>query len=153
MRKNKFTKINQRYKKYICCIHNTEDMWYDYAHWHLTNEGEIKTEKERVESLSFLIRWYERILKRVEHFPKPYQSWILIEDQLKNCHYDAVYLHTENPNQDNFPDRFDSVVWDVPVPDRWKDIFDLNLYRFGKIEFDGELKYYLIRKEFCYMNT
>lgn len=148
MRKRKFIKINQGYKKYVF-IRDSEDVVYDYAHWHLTIEGEIKTEKERVESLHMLIRWYERILQRAERFPKPYQSWILIEDRLENCHYDAIYFHTQNPNSDNFPDRFEYVIWDIPVPDRWKNVFDLNLYRFGKVELDDEIKYFLIRKEFC----
>jgi hypothetical protein len=45
---------------------------------------------------------------------RPWQSWILVD--LDNPLEDSVYLHTPNPNRDNFPYPFDEVTWGAEPP-------------------------------------
>ncbi|WP_142288253.1 hypothetical protein [Bacillus sp. EAC] len=43
---------------------------------------------------------YDKLLKELESFQKPYQSWICIHEE--DTGSDAVYIHTPNPIDDYF---------------------------------------------------
>lgn len=72
---------------------------------------------------------YQLLLKKLEAFDKPYQSWISI--YLEDAGLDAVFIHTPNENADNFPARFDNIDWDSPIPAPYKDLIDLTLFNVG----------------------
>jgi hypothetical protein len=59
---------------------------------------------------------------------------------------DAVYLHTPNPNHENFPYRFEGVVWGA-VPPTWLAEFVTEEMEVGRSEYDGVLHWIRYRSQ------
>ncbi|WP_197229939.1 hypothetical protein [Lysinibacillus sphaericus] len=57
------------------------------------------------------------------------QSWVGLVD--KDAGLDAVYIHTPNPNDDNFPLKLENIKWDCPIPKEYKDLINLNEFNVG----------------------
>jgi hypothetical protein len=53
---------------------------------------------------------------------------------------DVVYIHTPNPNDDNFPIKLVNVNWNPTIPIAYKDLIDLDEFNVGydpAFEFGG----------------
>lgn len=91
------------------------ESWFDIWHTHLDFFGigniSLKLRKEHIKAHLAL---YRNILIKLDSLEKPYQSWILLNDQ--DAGLDAVYIHTPNPNSDNFPLKIDNIVWNCNIP-------------------------------------
>jgi|PlaIllAssembly_1097288.scaffolds.fasta_scaffold119499_1 hypothetical protein len=73
--------------------------WYDFSHVHPSLEGiENRNLKAIIEIERFIGIKLE--LRKLEH-----QRWIQID--LNNSDYDAVFVHTKNPNRDDYPVEFE----------------------------------------------
>lgn len=79
-----------------------ESSWFDLWHAH--------TECENVEGFSWnkraicvqeFIELYRYFQTQLVNYPKPFQLWIEIWEN--DSAEDAVYIHTRNPNSNNFP--------------------------------------------------
>ncbi len=82
-----------------------KDSWFDLWHTHLDWGGEgNKNWKLREGYLKALLNLYRLICERLKTYPFPYQIWISIYED--DSSQDAVYIHTKNPNSDNFPLTF-----------------------------------------------
>lgn len=76
--------------------------WFDLWHTHFDWEGDgNKSWKKRVAYLEELLKQYQSLKKKLSTYPKEYQLWIAIYEL--DSSQDAVYIHTKNPNADNFP--------------------------------------------------
>ena len=107
--------------------------WYDYMHWHVDWQGLGNLRwRERREHLSALFTMFRRLLADVKHWDTAHQEWLQID--AFDGSQDAVYLHTPNPNGDNFPNEFAGVVWDAPVPDRLREFLTDSSWQFGRID-------------------
>lgn len=107
--------------------------WYDHMHWHVDWQGLGNLRwRERREHLQALVTTFRRLLTDVHDWPTPHQVWLQID--AFDSSQDAVYLHTPNPNSDNFPNHFDNVVWDAPVPDCLRDLLDDPSWQFGRLD-------------------
>lgn len=60
---------------------------------------------------------------------------------------DAVYIHTPNPNGDNFPRKLASIDWHYKLPDTFKDLIDLNQFNVGYYKSDDGNLYFIQSKE------
>lgn len=80
--------------------------WFDLWHTHSDWQGEAQNNLEkRIASIKKLITLYEQFRQKLKTYPRPFQLWIEIwEDDSSE---DAVYIHTANPNNDNFPIRLE----------------------------------------------
>lgn len=58
---------------------------------------------------------------------------------------DAVYLHTRNPNEDNFPYQFEGVTWGANVPERLRDFITDPSWEFGRGEDPSYTTYFVVR--------
>lgn len=106
---------------------------YDYMHWHVDWRGLGNLSwRERREHLSALFTLFTRLLAETSDWSTPHQAWLVIDAQ--DGSQDAVYLHTGNPNADNFPNRFVGAEWDVPVPDRLREFVTDPSWQFGRID-------------------
>ncbi len=78
------------------------DSWFDFWHVHLDFDGRgndhLKIRKAHVRALFQLMNELDAALKE---WGQPYQLWI--ELSRLDAGLDAVYIHTHNPNDDNFP--------------------------------------------------
>ena len=54
-------------------------------------------------SLNLLCDIDAAVRKRLEKRKTPWQTYIIID--LDNSDYDAIYVHTPNPNKDNYPTK------------------------------------------------
>ncbi|MBB5181551.1 hypothetical protein HNQ44_003016 [Planomicrobium koreense] len=112
-----------------------KDSWFDLWHTHLDFHGHGNSSmKIRREHIKAHIGLYRSLLERLESFEKPFQSWVEIDDH--DAGSDAVYIHTPNPNEDNFPLKIANVKWAVDLPYYFKDLidpkeFDAGYYRSG----------------------
>jgi len=76
--------------------------WFDLWHLHIEVDPEIETEWTiRIESLHELLRLFKRLQEKLKKYPNDYQLWIEIYDE--SIGDDAIFIHSKNPNSDNFP--------------------------------------------------
>ena len=126
-----------------------KDSWFDLWHTHLDFWGHgNRSIKIRREHIKAHIALYESLLKRLETFEKPFQSWIEIDDQ--DAGSDAVYIHSPNPNEDNFPLKIANVNWLVELPLYFKDLIDPEKFEVGQYRWESET-YFLIQSK-CLKN-
>jgi len=127
-------------------LHVENDSWYDLWHRHLDFRGlgncSLKVRREHIKAHIVL---YSNFLRQLESFNKPYQSWICIHEEDSGA--DAVYVHTPNPNINDFPIKFDFIKWDCKVPDSFSDLIDFNKYKVGYYESEYEQIYYIQSKD------
>ena len=88
--------------------------------------------RERREHLAALFMSFTRLLAETSDWSTPHQVWLVID--ARDGASDAVYLHTPNPNADNFPNRFPGVEWDAPIPDRLREFMTDPSWQFGRID-------------------
>lgn len=78
-----------------------KNAWFDFFHFHIDNTGlGNRSWKSREQHLNALFLIAEKIETKLDGFEKPFQYWIEIYE---DSYDDAVYIHTENPNQSTFP--------------------------------------------------
>ncbi|WP_449403605.1 hypothetical protein [Exiguobacterium artemiae] len=80
----------------------SSDSWFDFWHIHLDfhgrGNGHLKIRKAHVRALFQLMDELDAALKE---WAQPYQLWI--ELSRLDAGLDAVFIHTNNPNDNNFP--------------------------------------------------
>ncbi len=85
--------------------------WFDLWHTHLDWDGAANQSWPlRRQHLEQLLQVYQQLSIKLQAYPHPYQLWIEIDEQ--EAGEDAVYIHTPNPNADNFPIQYASL--DLP---------------------------------------
>jgi hypothetical protein len=90
------------------------DDWFDYWHQHLDWRG-LGDFSPRLRQI--FLEGYARIFRhyalQAHRLGKPYQIWIML--QMDDAGYDAVYVHTPNPNPNSiFPVELTDVKWGEP---------------------------------------
>lgn len=80
--------------------------WFDLWHAH-PNDGDA------ADRWANLLSVWARVDEAGRPSGRPWQSWLVIEPGEPRA--DAVYLHTPNPNRDNFPYLFEGVAWGAEV--------------------------------------
>ncbi len=82
------------------------DAWFDRGHWHFDWWGLGNNSfKRRRPHLDKLFRHFEILIENAKWIKTEFQLFALILDN--NSESDAVYLHSPNPNNSDFP-----IVWD-----------------------------------------
>jgi len=126
-------------------IDTSGSSWYDLWHLHLDMEGAgNKNPEARRACLEALRSAYERALSQLSGWSKPNQSWVLVDPT--DSGQDAVYVHTPNPNKQNFPYEFDDVDWASTIP-RWiTDVFPASQFQLGRSKNRRHVMYWVRRK-------
>jgi hypothetical protein len=79
-----------------------ENSWFDLWHIHTDLEGiGNKSPELRKVYLDKLLATFMELKSKLRHYPHKFQLWISISEE--NSFEDGVYIHTKNPNGDNFP--------------------------------------------------
>ena len=95
------------------------------------------------ECLRALFAAWERVEALARGLDRPCQSWLVVAPG--DSGEDAVYLHTPNPNRDNFPYRFEGVVWGAAPPDLLAEFVAGGGLEVGRSEYDGTERYWIRR--------
>lgn len=129
-----------------CDLKLDNESWFDFWHIHLDffgiGENRLKIRREHIKAH---IALYNNILKQLEGFERPYQSWICIHEN--DPMTDAVYVHTPNPNDDYFPHKNEELVWDCELPNTFKDIIDLDAFDVAYYKSNYDEVYFIQSKE------
>lgn len=74
------------------------DFWHTHIDWEI--EGN-KSWELRQSFLEKLITEFENVKIELKKYPHNFQTWIVIDEN--DSGEDGIYIHTKNPNSDNFP--------------------------------------------------
>ncbi|MBC5993964.1 hypothetical protein [Pontibacter cellulosilyticus] len=76
--------------------------WFDLYHLHVDDLGlGNRSWKARKQHLDTLFELAECVKGKLLDYHKNYQFWIEVDEN--DSREDAIYIHTPNPNEDNFP--------------------------------------------------
>lgn len=122
-----------------------KDSWFDLWHTHLDFYGygnnNLKIRKEHMKANIALYKDFQETLQELE---MPYQLWIEIVEE--DASLDAIYLHTSNPNQNNFPFKIDNVNRNCTIPTYLNGVINLNEFNVGQYKSESST-IYLIQKK------
>jgi len=112
----------------------SSDSWFDFWHVHLDfdgrGNGHLKIRKAHVQALFQLMDELDAALKT---WGQPYQLWIELSRQ--DAGKDAVFVHTNNPNRDNFPFVLPALSEETgPLPRYLTESADLDQYHIRSYE-------------------
>lgn len=95
-----------------CDLDLDEDSWFEYMHEHCDWPGYGNVSwPMRARHLEALAIVFRRCAEQLKAFSKPYQLWIYLD--VHQAAYDAVFVHSPNPNRDNFPLVVEGAVWGI----------------------------------------
>ena len=118
------------------------DDWYDFWHCHFDWFGQgNKRGRARIAHLKATFTAFENLLEQLKEYHKPYQVWLSFAAH--DSSQDALYFHTPNPNQDNFPYLFKNYEWGIKAPALLSS-FIKNEYEIGVTHYAGD-KWYSVR--------
>ncbi|HEY8399934.1 MAG TPA: hypothetical protein VIK89_01660 [Cytophagaceae bacterium] len=85
------------------------DSWFNFWRIYFDWDGEGNTDpKLRKQFFEEMILFYQELKLQLKGYSKPYQLWIQVHEQ--DSSQNAVYLHTPNPEDNNFPFRLATIV-------------------------------------------
>ena len=136
--KRYYRKLYRRAEEFHIDLGGLDD-WYDLWHVHFDWYGRgNKKGKARAEHIKALFTAFENILNQTKTYQKPYQTFLSFNET--DSSQDAIYFHTPNPNETNFPYTFESVEWGIPVPAFLRQ-FMKDKHEIGRQEFEGKTWY------------
>ena len=119
--------------------------WFDLWHTHLdfcgVGNNSLKIRREHIKAH---LAVYENLLDKLDTYDKPYQSWIKLDDE--DAGMDAVYIHTSNPNENNFPFKIENLNWDCNIPKYFKDLVNLKEFNVGHYKWECNRSYIIQSK-------
>lgn len=74
------------------------DLWHSHLDWDGKGNRDWKTRKKYLEEI---LETFDQLKQKLQTYPHDFQLWIMINE--KDTGQDCVYIHTQNPNADNFP--------------------------------------------------
>ena len=105
--------------------------WFNLWHAHLDFEGvgnrSIKVRRQHVKAHLSL---YKSLVERLESSELSFQSWVVLNNA--EAGHDAVYIHTPNPHEDNFPFKVEHIKWGTVLPYDVKDLIDATEFEVGQ---------------------
>ncbi len=76
--------------------------WFDLWHTHIDWDGKGNRDwKTRRKYLEKLLDTFGQLKLKLKTYPHDFQLWIMIDEN--DSGGDCIYIHTKNPNADNFP--------------------------------------------------
>ena len=122
-----------------------QQAWFDLWHTHLDFFGLGNTSlKVRRAHIKAQLTLYENLIDKLQQLNQPYQTWIEINEL--EAGQDAVYIHTKNPNSDNFPLIINELKWNQSLPHFLEDLIDLNRFHVGQYKEDDST-FYIIQSK------
>jgi len=121
------------------------DSWFDLWHCHVDWEGDGNLSRlYRQVQLWALFRTMRKFQHITQHDRHRYQIFACVHE--KDSGGDAVYIHTENPNETPFPYVLKVDVWLQKCPFWLSRYISLEHYDIGE-SYNGEEKYYFIQRK------
>jgi hypothetical protein len=120
--------------------------WFDFWHTHIDWNGEgNKSFEIRHKYLLELLSEFEKIKSELKKYPNDFQTWIVIDET--DSSEDAIYIHTKNPNEENFPLKMENKKWECENKNLSKFMIKTGLKIVEVKYFDGK-GFYLFDEKF-----
>ncbi len=95
------------------------DLWHTHPDWN--GYGNISW-RHRHQHLKALIRYFNYLKERISGRTGDFQIYLTID--INDSSQDAVFIHTANPNEDNFPIRFEAHSSRLEIPKELNDFIE-----------------------------
>jgi hypothetical protein len=117
--------------------------WYDLWHTHPDFHGWSTAGRgARHAHLAVLFQAFRRALAQAAMYDGPAQVFVAVNS--KDSPGNALYVHTPNPNAQNFPHLFESFRWDdVRIPE-WLRRHITDEFEVGETRFEGEVRWVVV---------
>jgi len=117
------------------------DMWHTHMDWHGVGNKNWSRRKQYIQDL---LEFYSELRNRLSNFHTKYQVWVFVHEN--DSANDAVYVHSPNPNAENFPFSINNIGGMEAKNQRLKAFLeglglDIIMYKHN-----GEISYYLFDK-------
>jgi hypothetical protein len=110
--KRYFRRVFRGAESFCQDVNLDESSYFAYHHYHPDRFGygnlNWRMRARHLEAIAFV---FATLAQQLNQFDKPHQVWIYLD---ADAQYDAVYVHSPNPNGDNFPLTLDDAEWGVP---------------------------------------
>jgi hypothetical protein len=117
--------------------------WFDLWHTHLFLKNvDLLEPPARREGLRALFAAWSPVETAAGRLTCPWQSWLVIDPAEPD--QNAIYLHTPNPNCENFPYPFEGVTWGADPPGWLSEFIDSGV-ELGRSEYGGAELYWVRR--------
>jgi hypothetical protein len=117
-------------------FHSWFDFWHDHPDWYGYSNISWKHRYQHLQALMQRFNYLkEKFRKRTEDF----QTFCIID--INDSSQDSVYIHTKNPNQDNFPVQVERYNGNIRIFDQLRDFLESSGYEwfFNKWNRDDEI--------------
>ena len=117
-------------------FHSWFDFWHDHPDWF----GYSKISwKHRKQHLVALMRRFNYLKGKLTSRTEDFQVFCIID--IKDSSQDSVYIHTRNPNQDNFPVQVEKHIGNIGISDQLWDFVESSGYEwfFNQWNRDNEI--------------
>jgi hypothetical protein len=123
------------------------ESWFAFWHLHIDWVGEgNKGWKTRKIFLEQLLQAFYELREKLVDYPRDFQLWIMIDEN--DSTNDSVYIHTKNPNSDNFPLKVKADNENTINDKNLKVFVDSLGFEKVKVETSDGYIYYLFDKNF-----
>lgn len=107
-----FKKVQIKAEKFSLPLTNED--WYDDWHYHADWEGVGNLGwNHRKQHILSLCHVYKNIAENLKSYPNRHQLWFYLNQG--DAGQDAVFIHTPNPNGENFPKKMNNTTWGEPI--------------------------------------
>lgn len=114
------------------------DRWHHHPDWRGYGHLDWSVRRQHLEVLAYS---FDALAGRLGGFPKSYQLWLVLNP--RDSSEDGVFIHSPNPNEDNFPVSQD-VEWGVPLlSDYFESLLPGYSLRAGKGGSESAVVYFL----------
>jgi len=112
----------------------SDDSWFNFWHTHLDFIGrgneKLKYRKPHIKASFNLMKNLDERLKK---WGNPYQIWIEISKEDSSS--DAVFVHSNNPSENNFPFQYDNLIpYEGVLPKFLENSFDVEKFMISTYE-------------------
>ncbi len=138
----KIAKYMERFKEHFVELEDTTS-WFDMLHEHLDGYGFSSRVRYRRKHIMCYIQLLRQLKEIDITTSKPFQTFIFVDPF--DSTDDAAFLHTPNPNGDNYPFNNSDIEWIDNVPKLLDRLVNLDEFEIGQIKQDGGKTSYFIR--------
>jgi hypothetical protein len=119
--------------------------WFDLWHTHVDWDGKgNKDWKTRKKYLREILEMFDEFKRDLQTYPYDFQLWIIVDEN--DSAQDSVYIHTKNPNVENFPIKLKADGENGIKDQRLKKFVDSLAFERVRVRTNGGDIYYLFAK-------
>ncbi|MCP4350163.1 MAG: hypothetical protein GY795_32200 [Desulfobacterales bacterium] len=97
--------------------------WFDFWHDHPDWSGLGNTSwNHRKPHLKALLRRFDFLKTKLLNRKEDFQTFCIVD--IDDSSQDAIYIHTKNPNYDNFPTKFEQFDGDINILSQLRELID-----------------------------